>query len=183
MSDERRKTLCVDFDGVLHSYGSGWQGAAVIPDPPVPGAIEWLAAAVERFNVCIFSSRSGQEGGIAAMRSWLYRHRLSSNVLDRIEFPTEKPAAHMSIDDRGFCFEGTWPDLDLVERFKPWNKREFPRGHAALDDQGELSLKVGSAGGTVRIDFGKPVRWLGMGATEARGLAELLLQHAEAAEN
>jgi hypothetical protein len=33
----RKPILCLDFDGVLHSYTSGWKGAAVIPDPPVPG--------------------------------------------------------------------------------------------------------------------------------------------------
>ena len=26
--------LCLDFDGVVHSYTSGWKGADVIPDPP-----------------------------------------------------------------------------------------------------------------------------------------------------
>lgn len=34
--------LSIDFDGVLHSYKSGWQGARNIPDPPVPDAIPWL---------------------------------------------------------------------------------------------------------------------------------------------
>ena len=34
--------ICVDFDGVIHSYTSGWKGIDVIPDDPVPGAIEWL---------------------------------------------------------------------------------------------------------------------------------------------
>ena len=28
-------TVSFDFDGVIHSYRSGWKGAAVIPDPPV----------------------------------------------------------------------------------------------------------------------------------------------------
>ena len=43
--------LALDFDGVLHSYTSGWQGADVISDPPVPGAIEFLMEAVEHFEV------------------------------------------------------------------------------------------------------------------------------------
>ena len=32
-----KKTVVFDFDGVIHSYTSGWKGATVIPDPPVEG--------------------------------------------------------------------------------------------------------------------------------------------------
>ena len=63
--------LCLDFDGVLNSYTSGWRGANFIPDPPVPGAMAFLVEAVQSFSVCIFSSRSHQEGGISAMIAWL----------------------------------------------------------------------------------------------------------------
>ena len=62
---------CLDFDGVLHSYTSGWKGADVIPDPPVEGAIAFLREAVKHFQVEIFSSRSHQPGGGYAMRDWL----------------------------------------------------------------------------------------------------------------
>lgn len=54
----KKPTLCVDFDGVVHSYTSPWKGAAVISDPPVPGAIEWLLACLDYFEVVIYSSRS-----------------------------------------------------------------------------------------------------------------------------
>jgi len=37
--------LCLDFDGVIHSYSSGWKGADVIPDPPVPGAFDFIRRA------------------------------------------------------------------------------------------------------------------------------------------
>jgi len=33
----RKKTVVFDFDGVIHSYKSGWQGENIIPDPPVDG--------------------------------------------------------------------------------------------------------------------------------------------------
>ena len=61
------KTLCLDFDGVIHGYQSGWKGATVIPDPPVKGALQFILDAVEHFTVAIHSSRSGQDGGIQAM--------------------------------------------------------------------------------------------------------------------
>ena len=38
-----RRTVCLDFDGVLHSYRSGWCGADVIPDPPIHGTREAVA--------------------------------------------------------------------------------------------------------------------------------------------
>jgi len=71
--------LCLDFDGVLHSYTSGWKGASVIPDPPVPGAIAFLREAVKSFEVHIFSSRSCQDGGGYAMRAWLGDHIIADD--------------------------------------------------------------------------------------------------------
>lgn len=49
--------LCLDFDGVVHSYASGWKGPMEIPDPPIPGAIEAIREYTETFRVCIHSSR------------------------------------------------------------------------------------------------------------------------------
>jgi hypothetical protein len=61
--------LCLDFDGVIHSYTSGWQGAAIIPDQPVEGALNFIYRATDHFRVAIFSSRSNQPGGVDAMRA------------------------------------------------------------------------------------------------------------------
>lgn len=118
-----RQTLCLDFDGVLHSYTSRWAGAEVIPDPPVDGALAFLTAAVERFRVAVFSARSHQPGGIDAMRAWFAAHGLAPDVVAVLEFPSHKPQAIVYVDDRAVCFDGTWPSLDTLAAFKPWNRR------------------------------------------------------------
>ena len=129
MQEEAKWTLCVDFDGVIHSYTSGWKGADVIPDPPVPGAIEALHHYLEHFEVAIYSARSGQPGGIKAMREFINAHDYECTsdkcLINRLLFPSSKPAAALYIDDRGFRFDGTWPDIEtLEEAMIPWYKGE-----------------------------------------------------------
>lgn len=126
----RKPTLCLDFDGVLHSYISGWKGHDVIPDPPVPGAMQFLLQAVDKFDVCIFSSRSALDEGRDAMVRWIdywvdkeLTEEEAYRVKCGIDFPVDKPAAFVSIDDRAITFTGTWPDLDELLQFKPWNKK------------------------------------------------------------
>jgi len=125
--------LCLDFDGVLHSYTSGWKGAEVVADPPVDGGMEFVSQSVDRFRVCIFSSRSNQAGGVEAMKTWLlfnlYEHhnengKTAKSIMDKIEWPLEKPPAMVTIDDRAITFDGTWPSLDELLAFRPWNKQK-----------------------------------------------------------
>lgn len=132
--------LCLDFDGVMHSYASGWKGAAVIPDPPVKGMVEFLERAMEYFDIQVFSSRSHQDGGVNAMAQWLRTHVTrhfdcefttgaprdfdrATAILNGVVFAVEKPAAFLSIDDRAMTFNGEWPDPVALRLFKPWNKR------------------------------------------------------------
>ena len=122
MGERIRPTLCVDFDGVLHSYTSGWQGADVIADDPVPNSKEFLKLAIEHFEVAIYSSRSSQIGGIGAMKRWMYAH-YGPEIAGKVDFPTTKPAAFMTIDDRAFCFKGDFPHPVELLSFKPWNKK------------------------------------------------------------
>jgi hypothetical protein len=194
--------LCVDFDGVIHSYSSGWHGATVILDPPVPGAIEWLWRATKHFNVQIYSSRSKDPEAREAMAQWLRMQAVSeldppeADALIRdVTVAYEKPAAFLTIDDRAVCFEGDWTKVDPKKllAFKPWNKRlppglgatgEFPYGKVQDDDEGELRMAVGfdKVDGIVRLEFGKPVAWLGLPPAEAVNLARSLLRHAGASK-
>ena len=130
---ETKPILCLDFDGVLHSYyPSGWKGASVVPDPPVLGAMDFLREAVEHSEVCILSFRSHQEGGVYAMIDWLNNNltayfgtTTATYILERISFPREKPPAHIILDDRAMTFNGVWPKMDELLAFKPWHKREI----------------------------------------------------------
>jgi hypothetical protein len=124
--------LCLDFDGVIHSYSSGWKGARNIPDPPVPGAIDFLIEAMVDWTVVIHSSRARYFGGVRAMRTWLKEHAgmawYESGLgdfegLELIKFARWKPSALVTIDDRALTFDGTWPSLKSLKEFKPWNKR------------------------------------------------------------
>lgn len=125
----RKPILCLDFDGVIHGYQSGWKGADIVPDAPVPGAIDFILEALLSFEVHIFSSRSHQSGGIYAMKDWLCKHiepistlHASDIVENEIKWPVEKPPAMVTIDDRAITFTGTWPSIESLKTFKPWNK-------------------------------------------------------------
>ncbi len=118
-----RRTLAVDFDGVIHSYASGWQGPTAIADPPVPGAIDWLTAASERFDLAIHSVRSAQPGAVDAMRAWLREHGLPERVLERLRFPVAKPPAELYLDDRAYRFDGTFPSFDALAELTPWTRK------------------------------------------------------------
>ena len=123
--------LCLDFDGVIHSYKSGWKGARNIPDDPVPGALGFMAQRlVDGWDVVVHSSRARSVGGISAMRAWLKRHAggmwwdsPAGSGLENVRFVRWKPAALVTIDDRSICFDGTWPSETDLRGFRPWNKR------------------------------------------------------------
>lgn len=131
MNEDFKPILCIDFDGVIHSYEKGWQNG-VIYGEVTPGFFEWLELARPLFKLVIYSSRSKTNEGVTAMGLWLHEkrnawikaggHRHPTEPLE-IEFAHEKPPAFLTIDDRAIQFNGNW---DLFEprqlrKFKPWN--------------------------------------------------------------
>jgi hypothetical protein len=152
----RRYTIAIDFDGVLHAYTTPWKNARTISDPPVPGAMQFLDEMSEKFDVAIYSTRSHQWFGRRAMKAWLRRHLTHyffnrgirqgafdrnmslyederavalrvKQLLGKLRFPRMKPAALIYIDDRAWRFEGTFPTSDEIHRARPWNKPD-PKG-------------------------------------------------------
>lgn len=167
-----RKLIAIDFDGVLHAYDTPFSDAATISDGPTPGAMAFLRSLVEdgRFDVCVVSSRCKEPSGVEAIQDWLHHHLAFDgvdeegpiprgvdlndlrsirahipavqNLLGQVEIISYRPPAFLTIDDRGWQFTGTWPDLEDLAAFRPWNKRrDF------------LTAPIDAAG---YVDFSKP---------------------------
>jgi len=130
-----KPTLCIDFDGVIHSYERGWQDGVIYGDV-VPGFFEWVERVRDHFKLVIYSSRSKEDAGVVAMGKWLHEKRNAwikgggqrnpTEPLD-IEFSHEKPAAWLTIDDRCIRFDGDWAAAELepanLRAFKPWMQK------------------------------------------------------------
>lgn len=114
--------LCLDFDGVLHSYTSGWHGVGAVKDEPVIGAREAVEEYVKAFNVAVFSSRSYLPSGITAMQKYLRKHGFP---VEDIRFPTDKPPSRIGLDDRVITFNGTFPTVETLLNFQPWNNQLY----------------------------------------------------------
>jgi len=134
------KTISLDFDGVIHSYASGWQGPRTITDPPVPGAIDFLLQLIaDGWDVAIFSTRSTQWGGRRAMKRWLRFHaamhwedELNAHVRDHTRQDLWLQAGHspgMDSVEEEADDAGRW----LVRQIR-WPSRK-PPAFVGLDDR------------------------------------------------
>lgn len=154
-------TICVDFDGVIHSYEKGWQDGTIYGQV-VPGFFEWLESTRGKLKVVIYSSRSKTNDGLVAMGRWLHEQRNAwikaggarhpTEPLE-IEFAHEKPPAFLTIDDRAFCFRGEWSDpalsLDAILAFRPWTVGE---AMAASGGARALPSRIPLSEGSGRLD-------------------------------
>lgn len=93
-----KRTISLDFDGVLHAYTRGWHDGTIY-DPPISGSIEAVQRLAEDFNLVISTCREDK----VAISGWVSRHY----GLD-IPVTNDKPTAAIYVDDRGMHFEGDW---------------------------------------------------------------------------
>lgn len=129
-----RFAICVDFDGVIHSFTSKWERPHLIPDPPTDGALEWLWDMIQTYDVYIMSARGVRLAGRNAIRAWLYKHAYPAGLwyeqpfgvigLEDVKVVTKKPHALIYIDDRAWRFggPGTFPTRAQIEDARPWNR-------------------------------------------------------------
>lgn len=126
-----KPTLCLDFDGVIHSYEDGWQ-EGVIYGTITPGFFDWAEEAAKTFKLVVYSSRSKDPLLFKAMKRWLINQyndwavKQDEGDIFTFEYAFEKPPAFLTIDDRAICFNGDWSKLKPSEliQFKPWNSKD-----------------------------------------------------------
>ncbi len=127
---KKRRTVSVDFDGVLHSYVQPWVAAHIIPDPPVEGAIRWLHDTAQKFDVCILTTRARTWRGRRAIRRWLKRCAGAGYYgfrgyrgIEEVKITYKKLPALIYVDDRGYRFDGSnFPTIQEVWSAKPWTR-------------------------------------------------------------
>jgi adenylylsulfate kinase-like enzyme len=94
---DKRKTLAVDFDGVIHKYSRGFQGLDNAYDPPMEGAMEVLQRLKDSGYVLkIMSSRPA-----LVIEEWLEKYEMT-HLFEAVS--NSKFAATIYLDDRGFHF-------------------------------------------------------------------------------
>lgn len=107
--------VCFDFDGVIHSYKSGWKGCDVIPDPPVEGIKKVIDELKDAgYTISIYSTRCIEWAGRAAIDEYCKKHGIYYDLIS-----STKPPAAVYVDDRGLKFDGKTEGL--VERIKSFH--------------------------------------------------------------
>jgi adenylylsulfate kinase len=121
MSKEK-KTICVDFDGVIAQYG-GFEGQDKFGEP-VDGVQNALKVLKEHgYTIIVFTTRKNR----AALRKYLKDNDITYDAInqnpDQPEGTNEgKPIADVYLDDRAVTFRGNWKRaLEDIAMFKPYN--------------------------------------------------------------
>ena len=131
----KKRTICIDFDGVLHDYSKGYQGKDVFGTmiPNADNATQLLHK--NGWTIIIYTTREKSE----KLENWLKDHKI---VYDYINENPKQPddakegklIADIYLDDRGVCFQGNWDEwlMNQIAGFQPWQvqeKNDLERGY------------------------------------------------------
>ena len=121
MSEKKKKTICIDFDGVLADYSNGFQGKDVFGDM-IPGADVGTKVLRDNGNtIIIHTTRPATD----KLKKWLDDY-INENPNQPEDSKECKLIADIYIDDRGITFRGRWDEWFIREiaEFKPWEKEK-----------------------------------------------------------
>lgn len=141
---DRRITVAVDFDGVIHHRPKTERGGEDVTGLPIPGAMNFIRHLVTAAHVVIFTARLDTEDVAQHKRTtdnikfWMKRHMCDEAdrlvilgkpsfdihaVLDALTYTAVKPKyARVFLDDRAIRFDGNWPSIPDILKFKTWEE-------------------------------------------------------------
>lgn len=130
-----KKTICMDFDGVLHDYSKGWQGedefGQMIPNADIATSV----LKKKGWCIIIFTTRKKTK----KLEEWLKEHNISYDYINenpnQPEQSSGKIIADVYLDDRGICFRGRWDDwlLNDIMNFEPWQEEQKKRMESLMN--------------------------------------------------
>ena len=118
------KSICIDFDGVIHDYSYGWQDIDVFYKV-LPGASEATHQLhKEGYMIIIHTTRNDTP----ALRDFLNKNNICFDYINHNPYQPKgseygKVKADVYLDDRGICFTGNWDEtLKQILNFKTWQE-------------------------------------------------------------
>lgn len=130
------RTICLDFDGVIHTSIEPFGREDKIPGTPVEGIKDFIVNLRENFAVVILSSRARSIAGKNAIIAWLAKNDI------QVDFITaQKVPAHVYIDDRAIQFRGTVQGLmEQIDMFQTWEDDKEQQSHDVKNEGLELDV-------------------------------------------
>jgi len=121
-----KKTLAVDFDGVI-SYYKGFKGKGVF-GPPIEGCREMLNDLIKNDWTVIINTTRSETPDIKAylnLHNIPYHHINFNPENVRQQLSDTKVVAHVYLDDRAVRFNGNWKEAaEQIMNFEPWWRKE-----------------------------------------------------------
>ena len=121
-----KKTICIDFDGVIHDYSQGWQGDDVFGNMVANADTATSVLKKQGWTIIIFTTRKKSD----KLEKWLKNNNITYDYInenpDQPDNTSGKIIADVYLDDRGVCFRGTWDEWLIREilDFEPWQERK-----------------------------------------------------------
>ena len=118
-----KKTICVDFDGVLNEYNGYEEGDL---GEPLTGSKEFIKELRKKYKVVILTSRQKEQ-----VIDWL-----NNNGFPSMKVTNRKVPAVAYIDDRAIQFNGNYKKvISRLKNFKPYWAKEYYRVYNIVTDE------------------------------------------------
>ena len=118
-----KKTICVDFDGVLNEYDGYEEGDL---GEPLTGSKEFIKELRKKYKVVILTSRPKEQ-----VIDWL-----NNNGFPSMKVTNRKVPAVAYIDDRAIQFNGNYKKvISRLKNFKPYWAKEYYRVYNIVTDE------------------------------------------------